>query len=72
MKAKYYLLSSDDVIQICASLRFNIKMLEDTKDILLKIIELRIWSDEEVLQYNELTEEIEKLTEVYNKFGIKL
>ena len=72
MKAKYYLLSNDDVIQICASLRFNIKMLEDTKEILLKIRELRIWSDEEVRQYNELTEEIEKLTEVYNKFGIKL
>lgn len=72
MKAKYYLLSNDDVIQICASLQFNIKMLEDTKEILRKIRELRIWSDEEVRQYNELTEEIEKLTEVYNKFGIKL
>lgn len=72
MKAKYYLLSNDDVIQICASLQFNIKMLEDTKEILRKIRNLRIWSDEEVRQYNELTEEIEKLTEVYNKFGIKL
>lgn len=72
MKAKYYLLSNDDVIQICASLQFNIKMLEDTKEILRKIRELRIWSDEEVRQYNELTKEIEKLTEVYNKFGIKL
>lgn len=72
MKAKYYLLSSNDVIQLCASLQFNIKMLEDTKEILRKIRELRVWSDEEVRQYNELTEEIEKLTEVYNKFGIKL
>ena len=72
MKAKYYLLSSNDVIQVCASLQFNIKMLEDTKEILRKIRELRVWSDEEVRQYNELTEEIEKLTEVYNKFGIKL
>lgn len=72
MKAKYYLLSNEDVIQICASLQFNIKMLEDTKEILLKIRKLRIWSDEEVRQYNELTKEIDKLTEVYNKFGIKL
>ena len=72
MKAKYYLLSNDDVIQICASLQFNIKMLEDTKEIMLKIRKLRIWSDEEVRQYNELTKEIDKLTEVYNKFGIKL
>lgn len=72
MKAKYYLLSNDDVIQICASLQFNIKMLEDTKEILRKINKLRILSYEEVRQYNELTEEIEKLTEVYNKFGIKL
>ena len=72
MKAKYYLLSSNDVIQVCASLQFNIKMLEDTKEILRKIRELRVLSDEEVRQYNELTEEIEKLTEVYNKFGIKL
>jgi uncharacterized protein HemY len=72
MKAKYYLLSNDDVIQICASLQFNIKMLEDTKEILRKIKKLRVLSDEEVRQYNELTEEIEKLTEVYNKFGIKL
>lgn len=72
MKAKYYLLSNDDVIQMCASLQFNIKMLEDTKEILRKIREHRVWSDEEVRKYNELTEEIEKLTEVYNKFGIKL
>jgi hypothetical protein len=72
MRAKYYLLSNDDVIQICASLQFNIKMLEDTKEILRKIKKLRVLSDEEVRQYNELTEEIEKLTEVYNKFGIKL
>ena len=72
MKAKYYLLSNSDVIQICASLQFNIKMLEDTKEILRKIRELRIWSDEEARKYNELTEEIEKLTEVYNKFWIKL
>lgn len=72
MKAKYYLLSNDDVIQICASLQFNIKMLEDTKEILRKIRKLRIWSNEEVSQYNKLTDEIEKLTEVYNKFGIKL
>lgn len=72
MRAKYYLLSNDDVIQICASLQFNIEMLEDTKEILRKIHQHRIWSDEEVRQYNELTEEIEKLTEVYNKFGIKL
>lgn len=72
MKAKYYLLSNDDVIQICSSLQFNINMLEDTKEILRKIRKLRILSDEEVRQYNELTEEIEKLTEVYNKFGIKL
>lgn len=72
MKAKYYLLSNDDVIQICASLQFNIKMLEDTKEILRKIRQLRTWSDEEVRQYNELTDEIEKLTEVYNKFGIKI
>ena len=69
MKAKYYLLINNDVIQICASLRFNIKILEDTKEILRKIRGLRVWSDEEVRQYNELTEEIEKLTEVYNKFG---
>lgn len=72
MKAKYYLLSNDDVINICASLQSNIKMLEDTKEILRKIRQLRILSDEEVRQYNELTGEIEKLTEVYNKFGIKL
>lgn len=72
MRAKYYLLSNDDVIQICASLQFNIKMLEDTKEILRKIKKLRVLSDEEVRQYNELTGEIEKLTEVYNKFGIKL
>ena len=72
MKAKYYLLSNDDVVQICASLQLNIKMLEDTKEILRKIRKLRVWSDEEVRQYNELTEDIENLTEVYNKFGIKL
>jgi hypothetical protein len=72
MKAKYYLLSNDDVIQICASLQFNIKMFEDTKEILRKIRNLRILSEEEVRQYNELTEEIEKLTEVYNKLGVKL
>jgi hypothetical protein len=47
-------------------------MLEDTKEILRKIRQHRIWSDEEVRSYNECTEEIEKLTEVYNKFGIKL
>lgn len=72
MKAKYYLLSNDDVVQICATLQFNILMLKDTKEILRKIQQLRILSDEEVRQYNELMEEIEKLTEVYNKFGIKL
>lgn len=72
MKAKYYFLSNSDVIQICASLQFNIKMLEDTKEILRKIRQHRVWSDEEFRQYNELTGEIEKLTEVYNKFGIKL
>ena len=72
MKAKYYLLSNDDVIQICATLQFNIKMLEDTKEILRKIQQLRNLSEEEARSYNECTEEIEKLTEVYNKFGIKL
>ena len=72
MKAKYYLLSNDDVIQICATLQFNIKMLEDTKDVLRNILNHRVWSKEEMRSYNECTEEIEKLTEVYNKFGIKL
>ena len=68
MKAKYYLLSNDDVIQICASLQFNIKMLEDTKEILRKICKHRVLSDEEVSMYNLCTEEIEKIQLLYNKF----
>lgn len=68
MKEKYYLLSNDDDAQICASLRFSIKTHQDVKDILARIREYRIWSDKEVETYNKCTEEIERLTKVYNRF----
>ncbi len=68
MKQKYFRLSEDDVVQICASLKCSMQAHQDVKDILIKIRQYRIWTDEEVRQYNEMTDEIEKLQAVYNKF----
>lgn len=69
VQKKCYLLSQDDVIQICASLRFSMQAHEDVKCILRKIREKRILSDEEVRQYNAMTVEIGKLNQVYQKFS---
>ena len=63
-----YLLESEDVVQICTALEFWIHTHRQTKDLLLKLREKRIWSDEEVSMYNLCTEEIEKIQLLYNKF----
>ena len=63
-----YLLESEDVLQICAALKFWIHTHQKTKDLLLKLREKRIWSDEEVQLFNKCTDEIESMQSVYNKF----
>ena len=63
-----YLLESEDVAQICTALEFWIHTHQRTKDLLLKLRENRIWSDEEVQLYNKYTETIESMQSVYDKF----
>ena len=63
-----YLLESEDVVQICTALEFWIHTHRQTKDVLLKLREKRIWSDEEVQLFNKCTETIEIMQTVYNKF----
>lgn len=63
-----YLLESEDVAQICTALEFLIHTHRQTKDLLLKLREKRIWSDEEVQLYNKCTETIESMQTMYNKF----
>lgn len=65
---KNYLLESEDVVQICTALEFWIHTHRQTKDVLLKLREKRIWSDEEVQLFNKCTETIESMQTVYNKF----
>lgn len=65
-----YLLESEDVVQICTALEFWIHTHRQTKDLLLKLREKRIWSDEEVQLYNKCTETIESMQSVYDKFRI--
>lgn len=63
-----YLLESEDVAQICTALEFWIHTHQHTKDLLLKLRENRIWSDEEVQLFNKCTDAIESMQTVYNKF----
>lgn len=63
-----YLLESEDVAQICTALEFWIHTHRKTKDLLLKLREKRIWSDEEVQLFNKCTETIEMMQSLYNKF----
>lgn len=63
-----YTLESEEVVQICAALEFCLHTHRQTKDLLLKLREKRIWSDEEVQLYNKCTETIESMQTVYNKF----
>ena len=63
-----YLLESDEVAQICASLQGSIKIYSKHKSLLKEARKNRIWSDEEVSMYNLCTEEIEKIQLLYNKF----
>ena len=63
-----YLLESEDVAQICTALEFWIHTHRQTKDLLLKVKQERIWSDEEVITYNKCTDNIESIQAVYNKF----
>lgn len=63
-----YLLESEDVAQICTALEFWIHTHQQTKGLLLKLREKRIWSDEEVQLYNKCTETIESMQTMYNKF----
>lgn len=63
-----YLLESEDVVQICTALEFWIHTHRQTKDLLFKVRQKRIWSDEEVIAYNKCIDEIESTQSVYNKF----
>ena len=63
-----YLLESEEVAQTCTALEFWIHTHRQTKDLLLKLREKRIWSDEEVQLYNKCTDEIESMQSVYDKF----
>jgi hypothetical protein len=63
-----YLLESEDVAQICTSLEFHLKVHRQMKELLAKVRQERIWSDNEVAAYNECTESIKKIQAVYNKF----
>ena len=63
-----YLLESEDVVQICAALEFWLHTHRQTKDLLLKLRGKRIWSDEDVANYNKCTDNIESIQAVYNKF----
>lgn len=63
-----YLLESEDVAQICTALEFYLTVNKQMKDLLLKIRQKRIWSDEDVANYNKCTDNIESIQEVYNKF----
>lgn len=65
-----YLLESEDVVQICTALEFWIHTHRQNKDLMLKLREKRIWSDEEVQLYNKCTETIESMQSVYDKFRI--
>lgn len=64
----YYTLESEEVVQICAALEFCLHTHQQMKDLLLKLREKRIWSDEEVIAYNKCTNEIESMKSVYDKF----
>lgn len=63
-----YLLESEDVAQICTALEFWIHTHRQTKDLLLKLREKRIWSDKEVQLFNKCTDTIESMQSVYDKF----
>lgn len=63
-----YLLESEDVAKICTALEFWIHTHSQTKDLLLKLREKRIWSDEEVQLFNKCTDTIESMKSVYDKF----
>ena len=43
-------------------------MFQYDKDNLVKIRSCRIWSDEDVANYNKCTDNIENIQAVYNKF----
>lgn len=63
-----YLLESEDVVQICTALEFYLNVNKQMKDLLLEIRQKRIWSDEDVANYNKCTDNIENIQAVYNKF----
>ena len=63
-----YLLESEDVAQICTALEFYLNTNKQMKDLLLEIRQKRIWSDEDVANYNKCTDNIENIQAVYNKF----
>ena len=63
-----YILESEDEAQICTALEFWIHTHQRTKDLMLKLREKRIWSDEEVQLYNKCTETIESMQSMYDKF----
>ena len=63
-----YLLESEDVVQICTALEFYLNANKQMKDFLLEIRQKRIWSDEDVANYNKCTDNIESIQAVYNKF----
>ena len=63
-----YLLESEDVVQICTALEFYLNANKQMKDLLLEIRQKRIWSDEDVANYNKCTDNIESIQSVYNKF----
>lgn len=63
-----YLLESEEVAQICVALEFYLHTHQQMKDLLFKVRQKRIWSDEEVIAYNKCTDEIESMQSVYDKF----
>lgn len=54
-------------MQICTTLEFYLNVNKQMKDLLLEIRQKRIWSDEDVANYNKCTDNIESMQVVYNK-----
>lgn len=62
-------LSQDEAATIKASIKTVVKLHEDIKQSLLNFRRWSIWSDEQVREYNYITDEIIKLNSVLNKLG---
>lgn len=60
-------LSVDEQVTVKASLMTTKRMFQNVKDNLVKIRSCRIWSDSEVNEYNNATEEIVRLNSIISK-----